>query len=239
MNVERKLVPLDAGNRIDVPGMIAAMDSNTKIVVICNPNNPTGTDLTLVEIEAITAAAPDESLVFIDEAYIEFLEDVSSASAVEFCRTKKNVLVARTFSKIYGLAGLRIGYGISSNEVIGRLKVHMLGGLSLNMPGVLAATAALDDQEHISNTLQLTHEIHDTWARSFNSFGWKMTPTKTSFCWVDLGFDCAPLVRFLSERGVLISGGQRWNLANCVRISTGTLEENDRLLHAAKAFVSA
>lgn len=238
--VSRELVPLDSNMKIDVQGMIQAIDSDTRIVVVCNPNNPTGTTLTLPEIEAIADATPDDALVFVDEAYIEFMPETERHSAVEFAKTRKNVLVTRTFSKIYGMAGLRLGYGLGSVECIDSLKPYLLGGLSMNMPAILGASAAMEDKEHIDATLALNRNVHETWQREFKSFGWKMAPSVTCFCWVDLGEDCSSLVNFLAQkRGVLISGGQRWNLPNCVRISLGTLEENDRLIAGVKAFRNA
>lgn len=237
--VERKMVPLNASNCLDTKSMIAAIDSSTKIVVICNPNNPTGTTIPLSEIEAIANAAPKDALIFVDEAYIEFVEDDSTASALEFAKTRDNVLVARTFSKIYGLAGLRVGYGISSKPVIESLKPYLLGGLAFNMPGILAASAALDDQSHIEATQKLKRSTHENWSRAFKSFGWKLTPSVTSFCWLDVGNDCTPLVDFLAARNVLISGGQRWDLPNFVRISMGTEEENDRLVTGMRAFLAS
>ncbi|MEM0924989.1 MAG: histidinol-phosphate transaminase, partial [Planctomycetota bacterium] len=234
--IQRVKVPLDGNRCLDTRAMINAIDSNTRLVMICNPNNPTGTTIPVEEVEAIATAAPSDALVFIDEAYIEFAKDPKKDSALEFAKTRSNVLISRTFSKIYGLAGLRIGYGISHVDVLEQLRPHLLGRLSFNMPGILAASAALEDQEHLDKTLELNETIHETWRREFKSLGWKMTPSITCFCWLDLGHDCAPLVDFLANRGVLISGGQRWDLPNYVRISIGTEEENDRLIAGMKAF---
>ena len=121
-NVVRKIVPLDRENRLDVAAICAAIDSDTRVVVICNPNNPTGTKITLSEIEQIISKTPSEALVFVDEAYIEFTDDPASETAIEFAKSRSNVLVSRTFSKIHGLAGLRVGYGIANAGVISRLK---------------------------------------------------------------------------------------------------------------------
>lgn len=238
-NVQRKMVPLDAKRCIDTKAMIEAIDSNTKMVVICNPNNPTGTTISLAEIEAIAKAAPPEALVFVDEAYIEFLGNESTISAMELAKSSENVLVARTFSKIYGLAGLRVGYGVASSSVISRISAYMLGPLSLSMAGIVAAKAAIDDTEHIVRTRQLKNKIHDSWVSEFKAMGWKMTPSSACFCWVDTGADCGPLVSFLASRGVLISGGQRWDLPTCVRISIGTEEENEQLIAGLRAFKQA
>ncbi|MEM8672147.1 MAG: histidinol-phosphate transaminase [Planctomycetota bacterium] len=236
--VDRKMIPLTADYRLDRKAMIDAIDSDTKLVVICNPNNPTGTTIDMTEIESIAMAAPDDALVFVDEAYIEFAADPKRASALEFAKTRENVLVTRTFSKIYGLAGLRVGYGIGSRDVIERLKPHMLGGLAFNMPGILAAQAAIEDQDHLQATLALNEKIHESWRRSFKGFGFEMSPSVTCFGWVNVGQDCTPLVQYLAGRDVLISGGQRWDLPNYVRISIGTEEENDRLLAGIKSFLA-
>lgn len=238
-NIERKLVPLNDKLCLDAKAMIEAIDSHTRIVVICNPNNPTGTTIPLSDIEAIAKAAPKDALVFVDEAYIEFTEGGAASSALEFAKTQENVLIARTFSKIYGLAGLRVGYGISSKAVIENIKQYMLGGLAHNMPGILAASASVEDTAHIDATQRLKEKTYETWQRAFKEFKWKMPSTVTSFCWVDVGSDCSALVEFLAKRNVLISGGQRWELPNFVRISMGTEEENERLVAGARAFLAS
>ena len=235
----RRLIPLDANQRLDVPAMLAAIDPQTKVIVVCNPNNPTGTTITLSQIEQLANATPADALLLVDEAYIEFLPNEKAVSAIELAKTRKNVLVARTFSKIYGLAGLRVGYGLAATPVIEKLRPYMLGGLSLSMPGIVGATAALEDQEHIQTTRDLNLKIQETWKREFPRFGWKMAPSDACFAWVDVGQDCRELVKFLASRQVLVSGGGRWNLPTCVRISIGTEEENERLLSAARAFKSA
>ncbi len=235
----RRLVPLDAANRIDVKAMRQAIDAGTRIVVVCNPNNPTGSTLSIGEIEQLADITPASGLLLVDEAYIEFLEDQAPVSAVELAKTRKNVLVTRTFSKIYGLAGLRIGYGLGNSSVVERLRPYMLGRLSLSMAGVLAAGAAIEDEEHVLATRKLNQSIQATWMREFPRFGWKMTASDTCFAWVDVGQDCSKLVQYLADRNVLISGGQRWDLPNCVRISIGTEEENERLLSGIASFMSA
>lgn len=238
--VERKMIPLDQHYRLDATAMIDAIDESTRIVVICNPNNPTGTVITPSQIEAIANAAPSDALVFVDEAYIEFLgEEAESCSALNLALDRDNVLVSRTFSKIYGMAGLRIGYGVSSQSVVERIRPYMLGPLGLNMAGIVGALAAMEDFAHVQNTLDLNSSVQDQWRRNFRDIGWQMAKSSACFCWVDTGDDCSALVQFLANRGVLISGGQRWNLPNYVRISTGTEEENARLLDGIRAFRQA
>ena len=237
--VVRKLVPLTSDFRIDVPAMIEAIDDSTRIIVLCNPNNPTGTLISVAEIEAIADRAPAGALVFVDEAYIEFVDNPQEASALVLALSRDNILISRTFSKIFGMAGLRIGYGVSSKSVIEQLKRYMLGGLALNMTGVAGAIAAMEDDDHLAQTRQLNRTVHQSWHKSFRQLGWQMAHSSACFCWVNVGDDCSALIQFLSQRGVLISGGQRWNLPQFVRISVGTLEENDRLIQGIKAFARA
>ena len=237
--IQRKIVPLDSANRFDTAAILKAIDAETKVVVVCNPNNPTGSTIPLASIVAIADAIPKDALLLVDEAYIEFLPHADQVSAVELAKSRSNVLVARTFSKIYGLAGLRIGYGLGSSQVIDRLRPFMLGQLSLSMAGVVAAEAAMDDEQHMAKTLDLHQKTVELWERGFKNAGWKMTTSEACFCWVDLGQDSASLVSFLAERDVLISGGKRWKLPNCVRISMGTEEENDQLMAGVKMFLKA
>jgi histidinol-phosphate aminotransferase len=238
-SIVRKIVPLNAVNQLDVPAMIRAIDDQTRLVVVCNPNNPTGTTISLSQIEAMAQATPENALLLVDEAYIEFLPDGEKGSAVELAKSRKNVLVARTFSKIYGLAGMRVGYGLGPTEVIAKLKPYMLGRLSMSMAGVLAAEASLDDQSHIEKTRHLQRKSSEIWKTAAQTMGWKSTKSDVGFCWMDLGRDATPLIQFLAERNVLISGGARWNLPNCVRISMGSEEENDMLISGLRAFAKA
>ena len=171
--IQRKIVPLDSANRFDTTAMIKAIDADTKIVVICNPNNPTGTTIPLAQIAAMAEAIPKDALLLVDEAYIEFMPHADKVSAVELAKSRKNVLVARTFSKIFGLAGLRIGYGLGATQIIDRLRPFMLGQLSLSMAGVLAAEASMDDQQHMAKTKALHQTTLELWDRCFRTAGGK------------------------------------------------------------------
>jgi histidinol-phosphate aminotransferase len=232
----RKIVPLDKENQVDVQAMADAVDAQTKVVVLCNPNNPTGAFIPKSGIEQIVAKAPESCLVFIDEAYIEYLPDYEKQSALELAKTAPNVLVARTFSKVYGLAGLRMGYAIANRNVIASLRPYMLGGIALNMAGLAAASAALDDTSHVQATRDLNAKVQAIWKKDLPGLGFKVTPSVAGFIWADVGEDCTGLVRSLQQKGVLISHGRRWNLPQYVRISIGTENEVDRLMEGIKAY---
>ena len=122
------LIPLTADHRHDLPKMAAACTSKTGVVYVCNPNNPTGTIVTRDEMAAFVQAVPPTTLILVDEAYYDFVDDPRYASAIEFIPAHPNVVVARTFSKIYGMAGMRLGYAIGAKEPIARLGEQLLQG---------------------------------------------------------------------------------------------------------------
>lgn len=232
----RKIIPLDKENNVDVEAMAGAIDAQTQVVVICNPNNPTGAFIPKSGIEQIVSKAPESCLVFIDEAYIEYLPDYEKQSALDLAKTHPNVLIARTFSKVYGLAGLRLGYAIGHKSIIASLRPYLLGGLALNQAGLAAASAALDDTAHIQATRDLNKKVQAIWRQDLPKLGFKLTPSVAGFVWADVGEDSTRLLRSLQQKGVLISPGRRWNLPNYVRISIGTENEIDRLMEGIKAY---
>jgi histidinol-phosphate aminotransferase len=235
----RIMIPLDANGRNDLQAMKDAVTPGTGIVVLCNPNNPTGTAHKRDEVKWLADELPENVLLFVDEAYVEYLDNPADYSIVDLAKTRPNVLITRTFSKLYGLAGLRIGYGIGHREVVRRLERHVIGQMGANIAALLAAEAALEDAQHQQNALALRKRTLDRWKKEFPALGWKMAPTDVAFCWVDLGANARPFVNFLAQRQIQVSHGSRWNLPNCVRISMGTDAEMERLSAAAKAFRDA
>jgi histidinol-phosphate aminotransferase len=232
----RIAVPLDADGRTDLQAMKDAVTPGTGIVVLCNPNNPTGTAIKRSDIERFASELPESVLLFVDEAYNEYLDNAAEYSVVDLAKSRPNVLVTRTFSKLYGLAGLRIGYGIANRNVIRRLEQHTIGQMGANAAALMAASAALEDKEHEAAALALRKRTVARWVEEFPELGFKMAPTQVAFCWVDLGTNARRFVRFLADRQIQVSHGTRWNLPHCVRISMGTDEEMARLSEAAKAF---
>ncbi|HVJ87479.1 MAG TPA: histidinol-phosphate transaminase, partial [Caulifigura sp.] len=237
--IDRRMIPLDAGHRIDLDAMRKAVDADTRFVMICNPNNPTGTTVSRKAIESFITDVPTSALVFVDEAYIEFLPEYEQRSVVAAAMSRPNVLVARTFSKVYGMAGLRVGYAIASGEVIWRLKRHMQGELSPNVPGMAAALAALEDPQHVQTTVALNNRIQKRFRDELPPLGFKYIPSEACFTWIEAGDDAGKLVRFLFDRGVIIVHGQRWDMPTCIRVSVGTDAEMDRFFAALREYRAA
>jgi histidinol-phosphate aminotransferase len=235
----RIMVPLDANGRNDLQRMKDAVTPGTGIVILCNPNNPTGTALKRDDVKWLADQLPENVLLFVDEAYVEYLDNPADYSVVDLAKSRPNVLITRTFSKLYGLAGLRIGYGIGHRGVIRRLEPHTIGQMGSNIAALLAAEAALEDKQHQQSALALRKRTLDRWKKEFPELGFKMAPTEVAFCWADLGKNARPFVNFLAERQIQVSHGSRWNLPNCVRISMGTDTEMERLSAAAKAYRDA
>jgi histidinol-phosphate aminotransferase len=206
---------------------------------LCNPNNPTGTALKSDAVKWLADNIPEDVLLFADEAYIEYLDDPTEHSVVELAKTRPNVLVTRTFSKLYGLAGLRMGYGIGHRQVIRRLQPHLIGQMGINLAALLAADAALGDKQHQADSLALRRRTVARWSEEFPALDIKMAPTQVAMCWVDLGANARPFVNFLAQRQIQVSHGSRWNMPNFVRISMGTDAEMERLSAAAKAYRKA
>ncbi len=212
--------------RDDLAGFVAAA-RDAKLVFIANPNNPTGTVWTQTELESYFDSEP-AGLTVVDEAYADYVERPDYPSGLDFLRAGHAVLVLRTFSKIFGLAGLRIGYGIASPEVIGYLErvrpVYNTGSLAQ-----AAALAALDDAEHLAYVKQENSRQRARLAAAFTQRGARVTPSETNFLLVHPPSG-AGWSESLLRRGVQVRPMDGWGLPGGVRITVGTAEQTSRLL---------
>jgi len=153
-----KQVPLVGNFDIDLAAMAAAIDNQTRMVSICNPNNPTGQILDPGELERAIRSIPSHVIVCVDEAYIQFVDDPAYPSMIPLTRELENLLVSRTFSKAYGLGGMRVGYGIAHPNLLERMHRFSIGILNKNTLSTVAALAALEDQEHVRRTVEITRQ---------------------------------------------------------------------------------
>lgn len=231
-SMQLRRIPLAADGGLDVDGMLAACDKQTRIMVVTNPNNPTGTVLAKDQLKKLISQTPAHVLILVDEAYIDFLDDAAACSAVPLALQNENVLVTRTFSKIHGLAGLRAGYGIGHRSIFERLRPFQVGSLSLNACGLVAAMASLDDSNFQQKSRTMAADSRSRISKQLVSLGYKVSNSQAACLWVDFGKDSAPMVRSLADRGVLISGGMRWDSPNFARISVGTKWQTTKLLEA-------
>jgi len=214
----------------DLKAMLAAFTPKTKLVFVANPNNPTGTRVTNAELERFIRALPAHVIAVLDEAYIEFLDD--PPPSIEWA-LKRNVVVLRTFSKIVGLAGLRIGYGVAQKECIALLQ-RVRQPFNTNAIAQIGALAALGDTAHIRKTKTLTRRGLAYLYREFKRLKLEYVPSYANFVLVKVG-DGDEVFRALQRRGVIVRPMGGYKMPAWVRVTVGTMEENRRFIGALKA----
>jgi histidinol-phosphate aminotransferase len=225
----------DPGYAHDLDGMLAAITPRTKELFIANPNNPTGTLLSQAQIDAFMAKVPDHVVVVFDEAYYEFLEN--PPDVVKYVREGRNVIVLRTFSKIQGLANLRIGYGLAKKELI---EVLQKTRQPFNANGIAqaGALAGLQDLEHQRKTRELTIEGRNWLQTEFGAMGLEFVPSFANFVLVKVG-DGKAVFQALMRKGIIVRDMNAYGLPEWIRVSIGTMEQNRRFLDELKAVVAA
>ncbi|MGA2241575.1 MAG: histidinol-phosphate transaminase [Verrucomicrobiota bacterium] len=228
-----QLVIVPAKNHAhDLDAMLAAITPNTRIVFVANPNNPTGTTASREELARFVNAVPADVLLALDEAYIEFLNEPLDLLPVIQNGSKPNLLLMRTFSKIYGLAGLRIGYGIGHPDFIAALE-KIRQPFNINLVAQAGALAALDDTKHVEKTRKVNSRGLKLYARTFRKLGLEFVPSQANFILVRVG-DGQRVFGELQKLGVIVRPMGGYQLPEWVRISIGTPKENKRCLEALK-----
>ncbi|MEW6445823.1 MAG: histidinol-phosphate transaminase [Pseudomonadota bacterium] len=219
----------------DLEAMRAAVDGRTRVVFLANPNNPTGTWVERGTLHAFIASLPPEVLVVVDEAYIEFVEeDASFPNALEWLGVFPNLIVTRTFSKIHGLAGLRVGYAVSHPHVAAVLN-RVRQPFNVNLLALEAARAALEDSAHVQRTRDLNREGLRQVREGLASLGLSALPSLGNFLCIDMTRPAHVIYDGLLRRGVITRPVAGYGLPNHLRVSIGTLEENARFLAALKS----
>ncbi len=217
----------------DLGAMRAAIRDDTRVLWIANPNNPTGTFLPWSEIEAFLATVPPSVLVVLDEAYGEYLPPAERCDTAAWLARFPNLLISRTFSKAYGLAGLRVGYGLGSAEVIDLLN-RVRHPFNVNAPALAAAEAALDDSEFLARSYALNSTGMAQLVAGLDALGVDTVPSKGNFLLAKVG-DAARINDELLARGVIVRPVANYGLREFLRVSVGLAGQNARFLEALKA----
>lgn len=226
-----KLVTVPARNYgHDLDAMLAAITPNTRIVFVANPNNPTGTSVAREAFVRFVNAVPENVLLALDQAYFEFQDDPLDLLPEIRNGTKPNLLLMRTFSKIYGLAGLRIGYGIGHPELIAALE-KIRQPFNLNAVAQAGALAALDDAKHVDRTRRNNARGLRFYTRAFRKLGLEFIPSSANFILVKVG-DGQRVFEAMQKLGVIVRPMGGYQLGEWIRISMGTAKENARCLEA-------
>lgn len=233
-----RLVPLTPDYKHDLDAMLGAITPKTRVVSICNPNNPTGTIVTHDEIEALVDAAPKHVLIVVDEAYVEFVEDDGYKTAIDLAATRENVIAIRTFSKIYGLAGVRVGYSVAHKDIHERMmNYHYTNGVGLY--GMVAAEAALQDAEHPRRSKELAIEVKRYYEKECEGMGLEYVKSEGCFMLINLKRPAKPVGRQLAKQNIYVADAERrWGLKGWTRVSVGTKEEAEAFMTALREILS-
>jgi len=235
MGATIRRVPLDSRLRHDAAAIEAATPTDTSLVYLCNPNNPTGTALPAAELEELCLTLAQRTTVVIDEAYMDFVESSATASMVHLTRGGANVVVLRTFSKVHGLAGLRIGYAIGRPDTIDRIRSLEL--VSPNMPGVVAATASLGDQEFVARSRDSILTDRHRVTAVCRELGMQCSDSHGNFVFVRTGMLATEFRDRMRRLGIEV-GRPFAPLTDWSRISLGRPEDNTALIKALRVLKS-
>ncbi|GAA4902904.1 histidinol-phosphate transaminase [Ferrimonas pelagia] len=230
----RAIPSLDWGHDLDA--MLAAINDKTRLICIANPNNPTGTYLEPEQLSAFLQQVPEQVLVVLDEAYFEYVPAERRAASVEWLQRYPNLCITRTFSKAYGLAGLRIGYLISSAEMAGLLN-RVREPFNCNSLALAAATASLVDQDYVQRSVALNQSEMARFERYFAAKGINYIASLGNFITAELQ-PASQIYQALLEQGVIVRPIGGYGMPNHLRISVGLPEENDRFMTALEAVLS-
>jgi len=223
----------------DLDAIADAIDQNTRIVFVANPNNPTGTIVGPDALDRFLTRIPDHVIVVLDEAYYDFAQyfavarGVEYSHALEYVRQGRNVVVLRTFSKAHGLAGVRVGYGLGPAELMGYFG-RMRTTFSVSVMAQAAALAALEDASHIRQALENNAEQSALLSNAISSMGYHVSPTWGNFLYCELGGDAGAIASALQVEGVIIRPLGAWGAPTAIRVTVGTPDQNQIFLKAFK-----
>ncbi len=218
--------------KYDLESMRRKIDKNTKVIFISNPNNPTGTYVTDRELEEFLGEVPDSILVVLDEAYDTFIDVNDYPSSLKYLKNK-NFMILKTFSKAYGLAGLRIGYAIANPSLIACME-KVRQPFNTNMLAQEAACAALDDRDFLRRSRKLILEGKDFIYDSLKKMGFGYVPSVANFILVDVGCDGQEVFNKCLRFGVIVRDMKQYGLKNFIRVTIGTKKENERFVRVLK-----
>ena len=218
----------------DLAAMARAINANTRVVFIANPNNPTGTWMPAAELEAFIAAVPRHVIVALDEAYFEYTEGLGLQNGVEWLDRYPNLVVFRTFSKAYGLAGVRVGYAVSHPSVADMLN-RVRQAFNVSAVGLAGAAAALDDMAHVNAAVKVAVAERARVAARLTRLGTRVVPSAGNFLLLHAGANARQRFDALLRKGIIVRPVGNYQLPEHLRVTLGTVEQNERFLSAWEA----
>lgn len=220
----------------DLARMAANITKDTRLIFIANPNNPTGTWVTHQELQTFLEQIPKHVFVVLDEAYYEFMDQPDYPRSLQLQKRFPNLIITRTFSKVYGLASLRVGYAIAHPEITDILN-RIRNPFNVSSPGLKAATFALDDQDFVEKTLQNNQQGMHFLRKEFDAMGISYLPPTANFITIDVGQHALALYDALLQLGVIVRPIHNYEMPQYLRITIGLPEQNQRLIESLKSAI--
>ncbi len=223
--------------RYDLDAILAAITSKTRLIFIANPNNPTGSIITHDELEHLLTQISPQVIVVLDEAYAEYVDSPLYPRAIELMKTYPNLILLRTFSKIYGLAGFRAGYGIGSEEIMLTMQ-KIRQPFNLNSLALKASELALDQHKHIQKSRTLNKKSKNFLYRELDRLGLKYLRSEANFICIFLPISSKQAMDRLLHEGIIIRPLESFKIENAIRVTTGTMDQNKRFIRALSKILS-
>ena len=217
----------------DLDSMLKKVNRKTKLVFICNPNNPTGTTISQKSFDHFLSKLPKQVIVVLDEAYGDFVEDSFYPNGLDYIKERKQVILLRTFSKVYGLAGLRIGYALGREDLLDCL-YQVRDPFPVHRLAQVAAVAALNDEDHAIKSIQLVYEGKRYLYKELDKMGVSYVPSQANFIFIDFEKDSEEVFQALLREGIIIRPGKIWDYPTFARVTIGRIEDNQRFIKALK-----
>lgn len=235
LGVPLVITPLKENWSVDIDAIINAANAKTALIFIANPNNPTGIHIPEREIKYLLQKIPDSTILVLDEAYYEYLSDTEKNDTNNLLASHSNLIITRTFSKAYGLAGLRMGYAISNPEIAMILK-KVMQPFAINLAAITTANAALDDESFIKKTIALNNKERIVVQQDLNKQGYTSLPSSCNFITFECKNNADKLFQYLLEQGIIIRPLKSQGLTNHLRVTIGTEEQNQRFIETLSTF---
>lgn len=227
------LVPLK-NYKQDIEEFLSRINEKTKLIYVCNPNNPVGNILTEDEIDHLIKNVPEDVVIILDEAYFHYaIRNSEYDDSVAKYKIRPNLITLRTFSKVAGIAGVRVGYAITSKEIAQQM-CKTKGTFNVNRLAQAAALGALEDKEHIQKTVDLNYKVLAVMEKAFEDMGMEYVKSSSNFIFVNIGMDSKTAYVELMKKGIIVKPGAIWGMDTWLRVSTGTVEQIQRFIRALR-----
>lgn len=233
LNIPVKTTPLLSNWSVDIDAMIEACNEKTALIFLASPNNPTGVLVTQAEIARLLKNIPNTTLLVIDEAYYEYVDEAQKLHTLSLIETYPNLIITRTFSKVYGLAALRLGYAVAGQQ-ISKILQRVVPPFAVNEIALIAANAALDDDDFIQASLSNNARGKKQLEEGLTSLGLNFLPSAGNFLSIDCKMDSNFLFQKLQQHGIIVRPLHPYGLSNYLRVTIGTQQQNNRFLKQLK-----